>query len=340
MPGCAASSAASTSASVAALDGDLGGAAGVGAQDRGDPDGDAHAGLPLGPSLRPIAARNAVERRGGWSARRARRCRSRQRVERLEPVAGVEHDGLGVRVERARREQLAQDGRRSRRRRSRRRCPRSRASSRMPSTISSSVTSSIAPPVRRTTSSAYGPSAGLPMASDLAIVSGFTGRTTSWPAANAVRRPASSRSPARRTPCTASASTRPSATSSRERLVDLGQQRAGRDRDDDLLRQPPAELLGDLVAERLGALGVVRPQVDVDERPSRSRSPASSRAEPVDVVVGALDRDQRAAVDRGRDDLAGLEVGRDEDAPSAARPGPPRRRPRWPGCRWRRRRRW
>src|SRR6516165_2838524 len=59
------------------------------------------------------------------------------------------------------------------------------ASSRIESTISSSLTSAIAPPVRRTTSSTYGPSAGLPMASDLAIVSGRTGRTTSYPAANA-----------------------------------------------------------------------------------------------------------------------------------------------------------
>src|SRR5579875_879988 len=59
------------------------------------------------------------------------------------------------------------------------------ASSRIESTISSSPTSAIAPPVRRTTSRAYGPSAGLPMASDLAIVAGRTGRTTSCPAANA-----------------------------------------------------------------------------------------------------------------------------------------------------------
>ena len=63
--------------------------------------------------------------------------------------------------------------------------PSVRASSRMPSTTSSSVTSSTAPPVRRTVSSTYGPSAGLPIASDLAIVSGRTGCTTSWPRANA-----------------------------------------------------------------------------------------------------------------------------------------------------------
>src|SRR3954454_9149957 len=63
--------------------------------------------------------------------------------------------------------------------------PSVRASSWIPSTISSSLTSAIAPPVRRTTSSAYGPSAGLPMASDFAMVDGRTGCTTSWPAAKA-----------------------------------------------------------------------------------------------------------------------------------------------------------
>jgi hypothetical protein len=56
------------------------------------------------------------------------------------------------------------------------------ASRRMPSTTSSSETLSTAPPVRRTTSSTYGPSAGAPIARDLAMVSGFTGVTTSWPA--------------------------------------------------------------------------------------------------------------------------------------------------------------
>src|SRR6266568_4380834 len=59
------------------------------------------------------------------------------------------------------------------------------ASSRIESTTSSSLTSAIDPPVRRTTSSTYGPSAGLPMASDLAMVAGRTGRTTSCPAAKA-----------------------------------------------------------------------------------------------------------------------------------------------------------
>jgi len=40
------------------------------------------------------------------------------------------------------------------------------ASSRTPARISESVTASIPPAVRRASSTAYGPSAGLPMASD------------------------------------------------------------------------------------------------------------------------------------------------------------------------------
>lgn len=57
--------------------------------------------------------------------------------------------------------------------------PSVRASSRMPSTISASLTCPIAPPVRRTASRTYGPSAGLPIANDRAMVSGRTGWTTS-----------------------------------------------------------------------------------------------------------------------------------------------------------------
>ena len=48
------------------------------------------------------------------------------------------------------------------------------------------MTASTEPPVRRARSSAYGPSAGLPIASDLAIVSGLTGRQKSRLASNAV----------------------------------------------------------------------------------------------------------------------------------------------------------
>src|SRR4051794_30835436 len=60
------------------------------------------------------------------------------------------------------------------------------ASRRMPARISASETESIAPPVPRASSSAYGPSAGSPMARLFAIVSGRCGRQTSAPSPKAV----------------------------------------------------------------------------------------------------------------------------------------------------------
>ena len=64
--------------------------------------------------------------------------------------------------------------------------PSVRASSWIPSITSSSVTEAQEPPDLRMASSAYHPSAGLPMASDLAMVFGFTGRMASMPSAKAV----------------------------------------------------------------------------------------------------------------------------------------------------------
>ncbi len=105
-------------------------------------------------------------------------------------------------------------------------------------------------------------------------------------------------------------------------LVDLGELGARGDRDHDLLRQPPAELLADLVGERLGALAVVRPQIDVDEAPALAGRVADQlRAEAVHVVVVALDADQLAAVHAGHHDLALLQVVRDEHAGPEAGPG-------------------
>ena len=80
--------------------------------------------------------------------------------------------------------------------------------------------------------------------------------------------------------------------SSLVRLVDLGQDRAAGGRDDRVLRQPPAELLGDLEAVGLGAFGVVRPQVHVDDRPAVLVGDLG--AEAVDVVVVAADADHGA----------------------------------------------
>jgi hypothetical protein len=73
----------------------------------------------------------------------------------------------------------------------------------------------------------------------------------------------------------------------------------------------PTELLGDLVAERLRALGVVGPHVHVHERPLALGGELG--AEPVDVVVGAAHGHEVGPVDPGGQDLLLLEVGGDED---------------------------
>src|SRR6516162_9697193 len=101
------------------------------------------------------------------------------------------------------------------------------ASNRIACTTSSSPTSATAPPVRRTTSSTYGPSAGLPIASDLAMVAGLTGCTTSCPARNAA---ATGEHPV------LGVGHQPKLDQFAERLVDLDELRAGRDRHHDLLR--------------------------------------------------------------------------------------------------------
>ena len=81
-----------------------------------------------------------------------------------------------------------------------------------------------------------------------------------------------------------------------EALVDLGEQRAARDRHDHVVGRLPAELLGGLVGERLRALGVERAHVHVHERPRVLGR--ELRAEAVDVVVVAVDGDDVAAVHR------------------------------------------
>ena len=96
-----------------------------------------------------------------------------------------------------------------------------------------------------------------------------------------------------------------------ERLVDLADQAAAGHRRDDVVGRPPAQVLGDLEAHRLGALGVERPQVDVDESPAEPEG--DLRAEPVDLVVVPVDGDDLGAVDRRAEDLALLEPVGDED---------------------------
>ena len=77
-----------------------------------------------------------------------------------------------------------------------------------------------------------------------------------------------------------------------EALVHLREHRARGDRRDDRVRQRPAELLGDLERERLRALGVVRAEPDVDERPVELERQLDAQA--AAVVVAALDRDRCA----------------------------------------------
>ena len=152
------------------------------------------------------------------------------------------------------------------------------------------------------------------MLSDLAMPVGLTGTISSVPLCSAVAiglQPGGLRAEDR--PLRRRRLDQPDLDQLAERLVHLGQQLAAGHRDHHLRRDPPAELLGDLVPEGLGALGVERPDVDVDERGVLELVGLGQlRAQPVDVVVGAVDRDHVAAVDGGRDDLAGLQVGRDE----------------------------
>src|SRR5207253_2349544 len=86
---------------------------------------------------------------------------------------------------------------------------------------------------------------------------------------------------------------------------------AGGYRDHYVIGCPPAELLDDFERQRLAAFGIERTQVDVDDGPAILVGQLG--AEPVDIVVGALDFDDRGAVRAGGANLAGLEVRRDED---------------------------
>ena len=97
-----------------------------------------------------------------------------------------------------------------------------------------------------------------------------------------------------------------------EPLGDFGQLRPRPHRHHDVVGCLPAELLGRLEGEGLGALGVVRAQVDVHEGPRRVLG-RQLGAESVDVVVAALDGDQVVPVHRRHEHLAPLEVGGNED---------------------------
>jgi hypothetical protein len=71
-------------------------------------------------------------------------------------------------------------------------------------------------------------------------------------------------------------------------------------------------LLGDLKAEGLGTLCVVRTDVDVDERPVLVLG-GQFGGQPVHIVIVTVNGDQRAVVHGRREYLCPLQRGRDQD---------------------------
>ena len=106
-------------------------------------------------------------------------------------------------------------------------------------------------------------------------------------------------------------STSPSVANSGKRLRHLRDQASSRHRGDHVAGQLPAELLRELVAHRLRALAVVRPQVHVHEAP-----PAAVRdlcAEAVHAIVVAAHSDEGGTEHGRARDLGRLEVLGHED---------------------------
>ena len=100
-------------------------------------------------------------------------------------------------------------------------------------------------------------------------------------------------------------------------LVDLRQQRAAGHRHHGVPGRAPAQLLRDLEAHRLGAFGVVGPQVHVDEAPAVFAR--DLRAQAVDLIVSAVDADDARAVHQRVEHLAAFQVGGDQHV--ARQPG-------------------
>ncbi len=86
-----------------------------------------------------------------------------------------------------------------------------------------------------------------------------------------------------------------------------------------MLGQLPAELLGDFEAMRLGALGIVRTQIDVDESPAVFVADLAAQA--IDIVVVAFDGDGLGTVNGRADDFSLLEAVGDEHITIQARLG-------------------
>ena len=81
-----------------------------------------------------------------------------------------------------------------------------------------------------------------------------------------------------------------------EALPDFRQERAGRHRDDHLVRRAPAELFHGLERQRLRPFGIVGADVDIDERPAMFAGDFA--AEPIDIVVIAFNLDDVRLVDQ------------------------------------------
>ena len=157
---------------------------------------------------------------------------------------------------------------------------------------------------------AWSPSAGLPIASELAIVFGRTGATGRLLAVGGGDRLASLSLRADQP------GWRPVHETELDELAEapaeLREERSRRDRADDGVRQPPAQLLGDLEGERLRTFRVVRAQADVDEGP-RGQLERELDREPAAVVVASAYLVDRRAVRGGGQQLLALESGGAED---------------------------
>ena len=102
-----------------------------------------------------------------------------------------------------------------------------------------------------------------------------------------------------------------------KRLRHLGQYRASGGGHDHVLRQVPAELLGDFEAIGLGPFGVIRPQVNVHKGPAVLIRHLA--AQTVNVVIVTTNADRAWAINGRADDLALLQVCGNEN--ETAQPG-------------------
>src|SRR6185312_2654715 len=86
-----------------------------------------------------------------------------------------------------------------------------------------------------------------------------------------------------------------------ERFFDFDDQRSAGHGADDVIRQSPAELFGDFVAESFRSLRIVRTQINVHEAPVMLVS--NLRAEAVHLIIAAGYADQFGAENLGAEDF-------------------------------------